>query len=123
MSEWSLIFFITDDGDSPVEDFLRGLDPVAQRRFLWSMEQLRLRNTLAREPLVRHLEGKLWELREESRTNIYRLIYCFITGRQIIFLHGFQKKGQKTPPRDLAIARHGSRSSSPAKEVTNHHDE
>lgn len=103
--EWSLVFFITDDGKSPVEEFLLELDPVTQRRFLWSMEQLRLRNTSAREPLVRHLEGKLWELREESRTNIFRLIYCFISGRQIIFLYGFQKKTQKTPSRELAIAR------------------
>ena len=68
------------------------------------MEQLRLRNVLAREPLVKHLEGPLWELREESQTNIYRIIYVFHTGRRIVFLHGFQKKSQKTPRREIEIA-------------------
>jgi len=71
---------------------LRGLDAKTQRRFRWSIEQLRLRNVQAREPLVRHLDGKIWELREESQTNIYRLLYFFFTGRRIVFLHGFQKK-------------------------------
>ena len=69
------------------------------------MEQLRLRNVQAREPLVRHLEDDLWELREESNTNIYRIIYFFFTGRRIVFLHGFQKKTRRTPPRELDFAR------------------
>jgi phage-related protein len=55
--------------------------------------------------LVKHLEDKLWELREESRTNIYRVIYFFYTGRRIVFLHGFQKKTPKTPKKELDMAR------------------
>ncbi|MDO8473307.1 MAG: type II toxin-antitoxin system RelE/ParE family toxin [Dehalococcoidia bacterium] len=70
----------------------------------WSIQQLRLRNVQARPPLARHLEGKLWELREQSQTNIYRLIYCFFTGRQIVFLQGFQKKTEKTPRQEIEIA-------------------
>ena len=57
-----------------------------------------------REPLARHLEGKLWELRRESQTNIYRLLYAFLPGRRILFLHGFQKKTQKTPRGEIEIA-------------------
>jgi phage-related protein len=63
-----------------------------------------VRNVQAREPLVRHLEGRLWELREESQTNIYRLLYFFFTGRRIVFLHGFQKKTRKTPRREIELA-------------------
>jgi phage-related protein len=74
------------------------------RRFRWSIEQLRVRNVRAPEPLVRHLDGKIWELREESQTNIYRLLYFFFTGQRIVFLHGFQKKTQKTPRREIEIA-------------------
>lgn len=71
-----------------------------------AIEQLRVRNTTAQEPLVRHLEGKLWELRRESDGNIYRLLYFFFTGRRIVVLHGFQKKTQKTPRREIEIALH-----------------
>ena len=104
-SDWSTEFYTAPDGTAPVEAFLDSLDSKTRVRFMWSMEQLRVRNVQAREPLVRHLEDKLWELREESKTNIYRVIYFFYTGRRIIFLHGFQKKTQKTPDKEIAIAR------------------
>lgn len=105
-SDWSIVFYADPDGAEPVRAFLAGLDRKAQARFDWAIEQLRLRNVRAAEPLVRHLEGKLWELRRESDTNIYRLIYCFYGDRHIVFLHGFQKKTQKTPRREIEIAEH-----------------
>jgi len=102
--EWSIVYYVEDSGAKPVREFLDGLDRKTQARFVWSIEQLRVRNTQARAPLVRHLEGKLWELREESKTNIYRVIYFFYQGRRIVFLHGFMKKTQKTPRREIDLA-------------------
>lgn len=102
--DWTTEFYIEPNGTSPVEEFLDSLDLKTRARFRWSMEQLRVRNVQAREPLVRHLEGDLWELREESQTNIYRIIYFFFTGRRIVLLHGFQKKSQKTPRKELELA-------------------
>ena len=103
-NEWTIVFYIDEQGRSPVREFLEGVDPKTQRRFVWSIEQLRLRNVQVREPLARHLEGKVWELREESNTNIYRLLYFFFAGRRIVFVHGFQKKTQKTPRREIETA-------------------
>ena len=107
-ADWTVEFFLEDDGTAPVAEFLDSLDPKTRARFQWSIEQLRLRNTAARAPLVKHLDGDLWELREESSTNIYRVIYVFFTGKRIVLLHGFQKKTQKTPVRelDMALRRH-----------------
>lgn len=102
--EWTIGFYVEENGKTPVTEFLSSLDAKTQARFITSIEQLRVQNVHAREPLVRHLEGKIWELREESSTNIYRLLYFFFTGRRIIFLHGFQKKTQKTPRRELETA-------------------
>jgi phage-related protein len=102
--EWSIVFYVTQGGDEPVREFLESLDLRTQARFAWSIEQLRIRNVQAREPLVRHPQEKIWELRRESRTNIYRLFYSFLPGWRILFLHGFQKKTQKTPRREIEIA-------------------
>jgi phage-related protein len=102
--EWTIVLYIDEHGHSPVEEFLGQLDPKTRNRFAWSIEQLRVRDVQAREPLVRHLTGKLWELREESRTNIYRLLYFFFMGKRIVLLHGFQKKTDKTPPKEMEIA-------------------
>lgn len=102
--DWTIIFYTSPSGASPVVAFLESLDQPTQTRLAAAIEQLRLRNVTARLPLVRHLEGKLWELRVESRTNIFRIMYVFVTGRQIVLLHGFAKKTQQTPRRELQTA-------------------
>ncbi len=104
-TEWSIEYYVEDNGAVPVREFLSTVEPKTYARFQWSLEQLRIRNVRAREPLVRHVEGKIWELREESSTNIYRILYFFFTGRRIVLLHGFTKKSQKLPPQALDVAR------------------
>jgi phage-related protein len=61
---------------------------------------------------VRHLEGKLWELRITGRDGIARAIYVTASGRRVVVVRVFVKKTQKTPPRELEIARQR------AKEIT-----
>jgi phage-related protein len=64
------------------------------------------------EPHVKHLEGKLWELRLTGRDGIARALYVTAIGRRIIAVRAFVKKTQKTPRAeiDLALRR--------AKEIT-----
>jgi phage-related protein len=57
-----------------------------------------------REPHVKHLEGKLWELRMSGRDGIARAIYVTASGRRVVVLRVFVKKTEKTPPRELEIA-------------------
>ena len=102
--EWSIVFYTDARGNQPLLDFLSNLDLRTQARFDWSLEQLQLRNIRAREPLVRHLEGRVWELRRKSSTNIYRLLYAVLSRRRILLLHGFQKKTQTTPRREIVTA-------------------
>lgn len=102
--DWRIVFYVDERGQSPVEDFLDQLDEKTQVRFVWSIEQLRQRNLQAKAPLVKPLEGKLWEIREASHGNIYHVLYFFFTGRRIVLVHGFQKKTQKTPRREIEIA-------------------
>jgi phage-related protein len=54
---------------------------------------------------VKHLEGKLWELRISGRDGIARAIYVTAAGRRVVVLRVFVKRTQKTPPRELEIAR------------------
>jgi phage-related protein len=54
---------------------------------------------------VKHLEGKLWELRMTGRDGIARAIYVTASGRRVIVVRVFVKKTQKTPQRELDIAR------------------
>jgi phage-related protein len=51
------------------------------------------------------LGGGLFELRLKGAEGIARVMYCLMIERQILVLHVFVKKTQKTPPRELRIAR------------------
>ena len=56
-------------------------------------------------PHVKHLDGKLWELRVRAEGGIARGIYAMAPGRRVVVLHVFAKKSRKTPRRVLATAR------------------
>jgi phage-related protein len=54
---------------------------------------------------VKHLEDKLWELRVSGRDGISRAIYVTASGRRVVILRAFVKKAQRTPLRELEVAR------------------
>lgn len=58
-----------------------------------------------REPYVKHLDDKLWEMRLIGRDGIARAIYVTASGRRIVVLRAFIKKTEKTPKRELQLAR------------------
>jgi phage-related protein len=54
---------------------------------------------------VKHLDGKLWELRMGGRDGIARAICVTASGRRVVVLRVFAKKTEQTPRRELEIAR------------------
>ncbi len=72
-------------------------------RLLELIEAVGLENL--HEPHVKHLEGKLWELRAKASEGIAPGIYVTRTGRRVVVLHVFVKKSQKTPRAALELAR------------------
>jgi len=101
-AQWTIRFYKDRDGCEPVSDWLDGL-PSQERakieRFLRLLCEL---GTKMPGEHARHLtgHGPLWELRPHPN----RLLYVAHTGRQFIVLHGFRKKGQKTPRKHIERA-------------------
>jgi len=56
-------------------------------------------------PHTRAMGDGLFELRLKAAEGIARVFYCTMVGRKIVMLHNFIKKSDKTPSRELAIAR------------------
>ena len=56
-------------------------------------------------PHTRAMGSGLFELRLKSQEGIGRVLYCTLVRRRIVMLHQFVKKAEKTPPKELAIAR------------------
>lgn len=47
----------------------------------------------------------LCELRLTGKEGIARVFFCTLVGRWVMMLHSFIKKTQKTPPKEIDIAR------------------
>ena len=45
------------------------------------------------------------ELRFRERSGVYRVIYALISSGVVWFIHGFQKKGEKTPRENIEVAK------------------
>lgn len=56
------------------------------------------------EPHVKHVEGKLWELRLTGRDGIARALYVTAVGRKVVVVRAFVKKTQKTPRAEIELA-------------------
>ena len=56
-------------------------------------------------PYTRPFGDGLFEIRARGPEGIGRAFFCCLVGCQIIILHGFIKKTQTTPIKDLKLAR------------------
>lgn len=55
-------------------------------------------------PHVRHLRGRLWEMRLRGRSGIARALYVTVHERRIVIVRVFEKKTQRTPRREIELA-------------------
>ena len=98
-----LVFFRTSAGHEPVREWLKAL-PVEDRQAIGRDLQRVQHRWPVGMPLARPLGKGLWEVRtrlESSRTS--RVIFSF-HDEELVALHGFIKKTQKTPQGELDLA-------------------
>ena len=74
-------------------------------RFLRYAERMELLGPDLGMPHTRAMGDGLFELRLKAAEGIARVFYCTVVDRRIVFLHQFVKKSNKTPSRELKIAR------------------
>lgn len=56
-------------------------------------------------PFTRSMGKGLFEIRARGKEGIGRVFFCTVVDQRIIILHAFIKKSQKTPKKELEIAR------------------
>jgi phage-related protein len=105
-----VLFWTVETLNDLVDSEIAGL-PADLRARLVRIAELIVEHGPDRLPraYARHLEGKLWELRVKGPDGIARAIYVTVSGRRVIILRVFVKKTQKTPPRELELARRRAR--------------
>lgn len=96
-------FYETPSGNEPVREWIRGLSSEDRQIVGRDIQKVEF-GWLLGMPYCRSLGGGLWEVRcDLTDGKIGRVIFCLIRGSMAL-LHGFIKKTQKTPPKDIQLA-------------------
>ena len=99
----TVVFFRLDSGKEPVREWLRDLDRDGRKAIGADIKTLQIGWPVGM-PLARKLSDNLWELRSRLKMSIARTFFT-IYARKLVLLHGFVKRSQKTPAKELAIAK------------------
>ena len=88
-----------------VESFVLGLPDGLLARYLHLTDLMVEFGANLGMPHTRAMSEGLFELRIKGKEGIARVFYCTVIGQRIVMLHGFIKKSEKTPPKELRLAR------------------
>jgi phage-related protein len=99
----AVVFFRTEAGAEPVRDWLRGLPPEEKKIIGTDILTVQYAWPIGK-PLVGSLGHQIWEVRSNLKNRIARTLFI-LHAEEIVLLHGFIKKDQKTPKSDLDLTR------------------
>lgn len=106
--DWEIEFYQKENGEIPVGDFLLSLNPKLRAKAYSDILLLKKLGNNIREPFSAVIKGErykgLFELRVKFSSDITRIFYFLYENNTFILLHGFVKKTNKTPERELEKA-------------------
>jgi phage-related protein len=104
--KWQVVYFVSSSGENPVSNFIDSCEKRQQVKILRILQHLEEYGPLTIIPHIKKLSGTpFWEIRILGRDNI-RIIFVVGEEKLIVLLHGFLKKKQKTPKKELEICFH-----------------
>lgn len=105
MEPYEIEFFEKQDGTEPAKEFLLGLDVKMRAKMLRTIDLLVTNGVDLRMPYSEALGDGIFELRAKAGSDITRVLYFFYVGRKAILTNGFVKKTQRTPAKEIALAK------------------
>lgn len=96
---WNIVFY------QGVEDAILAMPPKIQARMLRLLELVELHGVYLGAPHSKPLGNGLFEIRAKAKEGIGRSLFCYIDGNKVVVLVAFVKKSQKTPKKELQLAR------------------
>lgn len=97
-------YYTMRNGRQPVREYIDSLDKKMQAKTFRSIALLEEFGNELRPPDSKHLEEGVFELRTSMGGTAGRVLYFFFDGGEIVLTHGFLKKSQKTPRREIERA-------------------
>jgi phage-related protein len=106
---YNIIFYQDKNGKSEVFEFIKELDKKAltSKNERIMLKQIRLHinilkslGTRTGEPFVKHIQDDIWEIRPGHN----RILFFTWIENNIVLLHHFRKKTNKTPSKEISKA-------------------
>ncbi|SRR5258708_28196150 len=101
--EWKIILYESPRKEKPVEEFIKSLESSTLLKVGNVIDLLEIHGNILRMPFSKKITKEIYELRIRGTEEI-RIFYSFQSDRRIYLLHGFKKKSQKTPRKEIEIA-------------------
>ncbi len=99
------MFYKTESGKCPVENFLDALPDKIVNKVAWVLRIIRDFDNVPRLYFKKLINtDDIWEVRVQVGNNIYRFLGFNDGGNIIILTNGFHKKSQKTPKKEIELA-------------------
>ena len=98
-----VVFYRSEVGNEPVREWLKELPRDDKRRIGEDIKTAQYGWPLGM-PLIGKIKKDLWEVRTKLKDGIARVFFT-VDGSNMILLHGFIKKSQKTPQNELNTAK------------------
>ena len=95
-------FWADTNGGEPVREWLLSLTKIQRQIVGCDIKTVEFGWPLGM-PLVKNLGNRIWEVRSNFREGIARVLFT-MDKNKIVLLHGFVKKTQKRPAKDLQTA-------------------
>ncbi len=85
------------------DDFMSEINDDVKKKVHYILDMLSTQDRVNKK-FVSHIEDGIYEIRIEQNSNIYRIFFIFEEDRIVVLFHGFQKKTQKTPKKEIEKA-------------------
>ncbi len=109
-NDWAVEFF-EEEERCPVREFLEDLEVPHRAKLLAVIKLLGELGPTLPFPYSSQVEGKLRELRTHYGETHYRVFYFGHPTRSFVLVHAFVKRTDRTPRREIDIARERMRRS------------
>lgn len=97
-------YYVSASGENPVKNFIESLSDKQARKVARVLSYIENYGLVVAISHVKKLAGTpLWEIRILGQDNI-RVLYASVLSGSIVLIHGFVKKSQQTPGREIKTA-------------------
>jgi len=101
---WTVEYYRDTKGNEPAADFIDSLSVGMRAKVFRVIDLLGNYGVLLKEPYTKRIKDKIREIRIKDKQGAVRVLYFTFTNRRFILLHGFVKKTDKTPAKEIELA-------------------